>query len=184
MTPLARYQEDLKRPDFFHDAAQETAVRHLQRLYDDLLAAHSRKPGLLGSVTSRAEAQVMRLALIYALLDCSPLIRPDHLLAALAVWGYCEQSAAYIFGDALGDPIADELLRAIRATGNQGMTRTEIRDLFKRHKGAEQIGRVLLKLLEYGSVRTEKITTCGRPVERWFASYGCATKATKATEGA
>ena len=26
MTPLERYQEDLKRPDFFHDAAQETAA--------------------------------------------------------------------------------------------------------------------------------------------------------------
>ncbi|MCK9466411.1 MAG: cell division protein ZapE [Gammaproteobacteria bacterium] len=37
MTPLERYQEDLKRPDFFRDAAQENAVRHLQRLYDDLL---------------------------------------------------------------------------------------------------------------------------------------------------
>ena len=35
MTPLERYQADLKRPDFFHDAAQENAVRHLQRLYDD-----------------------------------------------------------------------------------------------------------------------------------------------------
>lgn len=53
MTPLARYQEDLKRPDFFHDAAQETAVRHLQRLYDDLVAAHKHKPGLLGSLFSK-----------------------------------------------------------------------------------------------------------------------------------
>jgi cell division protein ZapE len=39
MTPLERYQADLKRPDFFHDPAQENAVRHLQRLYDDLVAA-------------------------------------------------------------------------------------------------------------------------------------------------
>lgn len=37
MTPIERYQQDLKRPDFFHDAAQENAVRHLQRLYEDLL---------------------------------------------------------------------------------------------------------------------------------------------------
>jgi hypothetical protein len=140
------------------------------------------KPGLLGSVTSRAEAQVMRLALIYALLDCSPVIRPAHLMAALAVWDYCLQSAAFIFGDALGDPIADELLRAVRAAGNQGMTRTEIRDLFKRHKGAEQINRVLVKLLEYGSIRREQTTTGGRPAERWFASYGNATKATEVTE--
>lgn len=41
MTPLERYQADLKRPDFFHDAAQENAVRHLQRLYDDLISAEA-----------------------------------------------------------------------------------------------------------------------------------------------
>jgi hypothetical protein len=141
------------------------------------------KPGMLGSVTSRAEAQVMRLAMIYAMLDRSPLIRPEHLKAALAVWDYCDQSAAYIFGDALGDPIADELLRALRAAGTNGMTRTEIRDLFKRHQGADRINNVLVKLLEYGSVRREQVTTSGRPAERWFASFGTATKATKATEG-
>lgn len=50
MTPLERYQADLKRPDFFHDAAQENAVRHLQRLYDDLIAADSAKSGLLGKL--------------------------------------------------------------------------------------------------------------------------------------
>lgn len=50
MTPLERYQADLKRPDFFHDAAQETAVRHLQRLYDDLVADDRNKSGLLGKL--------------------------------------------------------------------------------------------------------------------------------------
>lgn len=53
MTPLERYQADLKRPDFFHDAAQETAVRHLQRLYDDLLAGEAGKPGLFGKLFAR-----------------------------------------------------------------------------------------------------------------------------------
>ncbi|TFZ33635.1 cell division protein ZapE, partial [Pseudomonas syringae] len=46
MTPLERYQADLIRPGFSHDAAQENSVRHLQRLYDDLIAAHDSKPGL------------------------------------------------------------------------------------------------------------------------------------------
>ncbi|WP_457934488.1 cell division protein ZapE [Pseudoalteromonas sp. SCSIO 43210] len=36
MTPWQTYQQDLKRDDFVHDVAQENAVRHLQRLYDDL----------------------------------------------------------------------------------------------------------------------------------------------------
>ncbi len=44
LTPLARYQEDLMRDDFQHDPAQETAVKHLQRLYDELLAAPATLP--------------------------------------------------------------------------------------------------------------------------------------------
>jgi cell division protein ZapE len=50
MTPLERYQADLKRPDFFHDAAQENAVRHLQRLYDELVADAQASSGLLGKL--------------------------------------------------------------------------------------------------------------------------------------
>ncbi|OEC35499.1 cell division protein ZapE [Pseudomonas cuatrocienegasensis] len=54
MTPLERYQADLKRPEFFHDAAQETAVRHLQRLYDDLVAQDGKgASGLFGKLFSK-----------------------------------------------------------------------------------------------------------------------------------
>lgn len=38
-SPLAKYKQDLTRDDFFFDAAQENAVNHLQRLYEDLLRA-------------------------------------------------------------------------------------------------------------------------------------------------
>ena len=55
------------------------------------------KPGLLGSMTAWAEAQVLRLACIYALLDKSHIVKKHHLLAALAVWERCEASAKYIF---------------------------------------------------------------------------------------
>ena len=42
MTPLARYQADLKRDDFTHDPAQERAVKLLQELYDRLMAGEAR----------------------------------------------------------------------------------------------------------------------------------------------
>lgn len=42
-TPWELYQNDLKREGFAHDAAQEMAVKHLQRLYDDLVAAEKRR---------------------------------------------------------------------------------------------------------------------------------------------
>lgn len=135
------------------------------------------KPGLLGAVTSRAEAQVMRLACIYALLDLSHAVRAEHLNAALALWDYCEASARFIFGDALGDPTADEILRELRSRP-AGLTRTEIRDLFGRHKEASEISQALTSLLGAGQARCETEKTKGRSTERWFAPRTTATKAT------
>jgi len=55
------------------------------------------KAGLMGATTSRGEAQVMRLAVLYALLDRSPVIEPAHLQAALAVWEHAEASAPHLW---------------------------------------------------------------------------------------
>lgn len=44
MTPLEKYQQDLKRPDFSYDAAQEQAVQHLDRLYHDLIDRYENRP--------------------------------------------------------------------------------------------------------------------------------------------
>ncbi|MCE8037186.1 cell division protein ZapE [Halomonas sp. MCCC 1A11062] len=43
-TPLARYRADLERDDFHFDPAQEQAVEHLQRLYDQLVASPRTEP--------------------------------------------------------------------------------------------------------------------------------------------
>lgn len=127
------------------------------------------KPGLLGSLIGRAEAQTMRLACLYALLDRSPAVRPEHLMAALALWDYCEASTRGIFGDALGNTVADEILRALR-DAPRGLTRTEIRDVFGRNRGSEEVGRALALLLEQGLAKPHKEETGGRPAERWVAS--------------
>ncbi|TQV80186.1 AFG1 family ATPase [Exilibacterium tricleocarpae] len=42
-TPLQRYQRDLEREGFCHDAAQASAVQHLQQLYDELVIEHRRR---------------------------------------------------------------------------------------------------------------------------------------------
>ena len=44
LPPLARYQQDLLRDDFSYDASQEIAVKHLQRLYDDLVRDQAEQP--------------------------------------------------------------------------------------------------------------------------------------------
>jgi len=127
------------------------------------------KPGLLGAIIARAEAQVVRLACIYALLDMSLSIREEHLRAGLAVWKYCEDSCRYIFGDALGNPIADKLLRELR-NRPEGMTRTDISNFFKRHRKSRELETVLDHLESLGLARGKKVETGGRPAVTWFAT--------------
>lgn len=58
---VRRYHQDLQRPGFQHDTAQEIAVRNLQRVYDQLLEARRnadsgtpvKKIGLFSRLTSR-----------------------------------------------------------------------------------------------------------------------------------
>jgi hypothetical protein len=128
--------------------------------------------GLVGAIVARAEAQVIRLALIFALLDRTDTIEPQHLEAAMAVWAYCEASALRIFGNSLGDPVADDILRALRQGGSAGMTRTEIYNLFGRHRTSEQIGAGLQLLRTKGHARPVTKETGGRPSEAWVAVGG------------
>ena len=135
------------------------------------------RPGLAGAATSRAEAQVLRLACIYALIDRSSIVQPQHLLAALALWDYADASARFIFGDSLGNPVANRILRALRAAP-QGLSRTSIRDVFGRHKKTRDIDAALSVLVGYGLAVCKKIKTAGRPEQRWFTT----SHATKARE--
>ena len=129
------------------------------------------RPGLVGSLLGRAEAHVMRLALIYALMDQSSVIQVSHLLAATTLWDYVERSVLFLFGDSLGDPVADELLRLLRGSPG-GLTRNDMRDFFKRHQSSERIGQALGLLLQHRLARFEQQDTSGRPAERWFATSG------------
>jgi hypothetical protein len=146
------------------------AVKRWQEIYTALSVE---QPGLLGAITARAEAQTLRLALVYALTDGTGKIDIKHLEAALAVWRYCEASAKIIFGDTVGDPVADEILRALRSCLITGMTRTDLCLMFRnsQHR-APAIGAALSRLLQLGKVRSERPVNArpGRPSETWFAT--------------
>lgn len=125
------------------------------------------KPGLIGSMTARAEAYVIRLAGIYALLDLSKTIHPQHLNAALGIWNYVEESVKYIFQDRTGDSVADAILDYL-LQHPEGATRTEISNIFDRHRSSEQISDSLSTLQFLGWVRKETIAGEGRSIETWF----------------
>jgi hypothetical protein len=133
------------------------------------------KPGLVGHVTARAEAQVLRLSCLYALLDQSPIVQVAHLHAALALWKYAEASAVYIFGDALGDALADEILQMLRAVAPDGLTRTDIYNAFGRNKKSTTIQQALAGLWRHQLVTYTTEATAGRPSERWYARLSSAS---------
>ena len=144
------------------------AIELWDELYPDLSEG---KPGLLGDCISRAEAQVRRLATIYAVLDRSEEVRCAHLLAGLAVWQYSEESARLIFGDLSGDYVADEILESLRAVYPDGLTRTEISGLFSNNMPARRIAAALKDLEARGKIRREKLKQegAGRPKEVFYA---------------
>ena len=135
-----------------------------QRWSDEYPQLSEGKMGLFGQVTARAEAQTIRLALVCALLDKSAEIRLEHLSAALELWRYCSDSAAFIFGASLGDPLADAILELLRAHP-EGMTRTEISNHFKRNKTKAALDAAIVVAQRNGSLRIEMRETGGRAAE-------------------
>jgi hypothetical protein len=98
---------------------------------------------MLAKVLGRAEAHVARLSLIFAVADCSTVIRPEHHKAAVAVWDYCERSAKWIFHALTGNYRADKVIRALRREP-RGMARSAIRgDVFSGHISKEDLTEVL-----------------------------------------
>jgi hypothetical protein len=124
--------------------------------------------GLVGGIISRAEAQVLRLSALYAVLDHSSFIREPHLKAALAVWDYAEESARRIFGGLLGDRTADIILGALRKHGS--LSETQLHNLFGRNKPRTEIKAALEQLRAKGKIHHRFISTGGRPTSCWYLS--------------
>jgi hypothetical protein len=105
------------------------------------------RDGLAGALCGRAEAHVLRLSLLYALLDCSETIRIEHLRAACAFWAYCERTVTHIFRGATGDPDGQKILNAL--CGGP-MTVTELRRLFANNRDGDWIQSKMTMLVRAG----------------------------------
>jgi hypothetical protein len=126
--------------------------------------------GLIDHLTARAAPQMLRLALLYALLDGSPQIKVPHIEAAQALWQFCEASARYIFSNLSSDRVADTILRELENIRPEGLSRRDIiHDVFGRNVHAYEISRALQKLVGAGKVRRETRPSRGRTAEVWFA---------------
>ena len=150
-----------QRPGQVERDAEARAV--WEAVYPALTASQT---GMVGAIIARGAPLVLRLSLLYALLDHSNVIRRVHLEAALALWDFAADSARHIFGDSLGDPVADEILHALTTT-SAGLTRTEIRDMLGRHQSSARLSAALDLLARQGRAFSQEEKTEGRTAERW-----------------
>ncbi len=72
----------------------EDAIQYWNIKYSEISVDNS---GLKGSVTSRAETHVLRLSIIFCLLDNSELIELNHIKAGVELVIYCNESVDFLF---------------------------------------------------------------------------------------
>jgi hypothetical protein len=118
--------------------------------------------GRWGEVTSRGEAQVVRLSLLFSLLERCQQIEVAHLKAAEALWSYCRDSARWAFMESIYSSNAQKLLNALEHS--DGLTRTQITaNIFSNHIKAKELDNAIKEINPLIDVTF--ITTGGAPAE-------------------
>jgi hypothetical protein len=162
-------------------ARDEDAAELWRREYPQLVG--DRPDGRYADATARAAAQVLRLSVVYAVLDQAPAIEEAHLRAALAVWNYCDGSAAGLFATDEQDELRGDLSKAFefieQQPGGQCSRKELSVDCFARHKTAKELDAIVATLTRLGRIAQESIETSGRP----RIVYKARTMGTKRTKG-
>lgn len=138
------------------------AQKHWERIYP---ALREDREGFAGALTARGSSMVLRVALIYALIEGKKSIGIEHLEAAIAVWSYNLASVQLLFGSKSGDDLGDKVLRLL---GGGPMTRNEMNRHLSENQKA-QIGEVLVRLENANLIRQseKKHEGAGRPAVQW-----------------
>ena len=143
---------------------------HARGVWADIYSRLATEPvdGLAGALAARAEAHVLRLSMLYALADGQATIRPAYLHAGLALFDYTARSATWATVATAADPVAEQIAAALDSAAD-GLTRTQLRDLFGRNQPAARIDTALAALVNTGRVWRHRAATAGRPAEIWTA---------------
>ena len=159
---IARYGERLREAmDFGRQGRREIRrTPAAERLWEKLYHEEPETDGLLGAFTARGPAQMLRLSLVYALLDLREEIDVEHLQAAAAVWRYAVASVRRRIGSSLTD---DErrLLDELRRVWPRNLTAVEIDRLFSGHRSARERKQMIERLVERRLATFAKAPTGG-----------------------
>jgi hypothetical protein len=125
--------------------------------------------GIVGQITARAEAHIIRLALIYALTDRQRHIGVTHLTAALALHDYAARSAAWALTGATGQPLAEQIHNFLQQHPG-GLSRSQISSMLRHNQPAGEIDTALNALHTTGRATVTRQATGGRPAQLWTAT--------------
>jgi len=124
--------------------------------------------GETAALIGRAEAQILRLSLIYALLDGSEKITHEHICTARLVWDYCQKSVEFIFSEFNREKESSMVLNLLTALKEKPLSQSEIAiNVFKGHITANKLVKLLKKLNAQGLIEAKKEKTAGRPKTLW-----------------
>ena len=119
------------------------------------------RPGVSGAITARAEAQVVRLSMIYALCDGRKHVDAIHVQAALALWSYAQASAEFIFSDdAVGSKL-DAKIHDLLLKTPAGSSLTDLHNATGNNHKATELRSSIQRLVDAGLVRSELVRTDG-----------------------
>ena len=159
---VARLKDAVEKSKNRGRIGRDDAAKNLWRRHYPLLTR--KRLGLRGALLSRAETHVLRLSLIYALLDGAEAIRVEHLKAALAFWTYVENSVGHIYRNASGDAAADKIVAAMT---DGPITKTEIRRLFNDNKPTDWVEAKIESLISQGLVTKSTKQTGNGARDAW-----------------
>lgn len=132
--------------------------------------SHQKKHGLYDAITARDEPQVLRLSMIYALLDGQATIEARHIAAAIAVWDYCDAAARGLFGNQTGDRDVDKLAEALHTADTTGLDGRTLNTLFGGNSPRATRAREEAIRLHIAVEETDK-TGRGRPRKILYAAH-------------
>ena len=125
--------------------------------------------GLIGELTARAEPNVLRLCVAYAILDGGQFITLDHVRAAIAFSDYSKECVNFIFADSCADPNQERIFDFLIDAGTHGRTREEISHLFNRNLSSRVIRTACDELEKAGFITWKEERGKGPVTRRYFA---------------
>ncbi len=162
-----------------------------EKFYDQI--ANDHPGGLSEELIGRGRVQILKLAMLYALLDGDDLVSKVHLRAAKAIWDHNRNSVVTLWKSvetvthaAGGNPVmancAQQILEQLEAANTEGKLASEMRKALRSGRRTQPVfAETLAGLIKEGKVVTQDIKINGGTTQRCWQPGNEPTKASTTT---